>query len=430
MSDGQIDMTVLHVDANSAYLSWTAVNLLESGYGVDIREVPSVIAGDPAERHGIILAKSIPAKKLGITTAVSLYEAREKCPSLLVFPPDYDLYMSCSNAMYDILCGYSSLIQRYSVDECFVGFTPQMIGAKDPVETAYEIKEKIKKELGFTVNIGVGSNKLLAKMACELKKPDRVHTLLTQEEIETKMHPLPVGELFMVGRATTRKLNQINVKTIGDLAACDPGLLKALLKSHGLLIHRYANGIDDDAIIPNNKIPEKSIGNGMTARYDVTDEEEALMYILSLTERVGMRVRKRGYKGDLIGIYVCTKDFVYYSHQMKLAFFTDDTNEIYRYAAELFRECWRHEPIRKLGVRVGGLSPRNECQLSIFDPRDMLKGEALSAAVDAVRKRYGDPAVFRGTFANTGVRPLEGGVHDGNYLMMGGVYCENSRKTG
>ncbi|MFQ7739611.1 MAG: DNA polymerase IV, partial [Emergencia timonensis] len=203
----------MHVDANSAYLSWTAVDLLEKGYPLDIRTVPAAIAGNPEDRHGIILAKSIPAKKYKIGTGESLYESKQRCPELLLFPPNYDLYLSCSNAMYSILQEYSPVIQRYSVDECFVDFDHCEKRFGRPEEAAFEIKERIKRELGFTVNVGVGNNKLLAKMAGELKKPDLVHTILSQKELEEKLWPLDVRELFMVGRASAKKLNKININT-------------------------------------------------------------------------------------------------------------------------------------------------------------------------------------------------------------------------
>jgi len=413
-------MTILQVDANSAYLSWTAAWLLEKGYPVDIRTVPSVIAGDPDNRHGIILAKSIPAKKAGVGTGASLYEAKEKCPDLLVFPPDYDLYLRASNAMYSILTEYSPLIQRYSVDESFVEFRGSMVHGTSYVKTAYEIKERIKHELGFTVNVGVGANRLLSKMACELEKPDKVHVLLTQADIEQKLWPLDVSELFMVGHATARKLRKLNINTIGDLARSDRGLMRSVFKSHGELIWKYANGIDYTPIVPNGKLPRKSVGNGMTIKYDVTDLKEASMYLLSLTERVGSRLRAHHYKASLISVGVCTSGFLYYSHQVQLPFYTGDTTEIYRYASMLLSECWNRDPIRKLMVRVSGLAPENEYQLTIFDDRDIEAADAENSAVDRIRKRFGERAIYRGTFANSPLAPVEGGVNDGDYIMMGG----------
>ncbi len=413
-------MTVFHVDANSAYLSWTAVSMLEQGYPLDIRTVPSVISGDPEKRHGIILAKSIPAKKYQIKTGESLFEARQKYPDLLVFPPDYDLYLSCSDAMYQILCEYSPVIQRYSVDECFVDFDGcgKGRGAKETV--AYAIKERIKKELGFTVNVGVGANKLLAKMAGELRKPDVVETLLSQEELRQKLWPLPVSELFMVGRASVAKLAKINIRSIGQLAQTDPRLLRGILKSHGQLIWEYANGIDRDKVTPNDRIIQKGMSNGMTLPHDVTGREEALKYLLALTDRVTGRLRRHRCKASLLGISVKSSGFVRYTHQIQLPFYLDDTTRIYNYMCVLFDEAWKGEPIRQLGVRLGELVSKEEYQLSVFAMEKIQEEESLNRAVDEIRERFGQEAIYRGTFANTGMNPLEGGVNDGNYLMMGG----------
>ena len=413
-------MTVLQVDANSAYLSWTAVSLLERGYSVDIRTVPAVIAGNPKNRHGIILAKSIPAKRRGIGTACSVFEAEQKCPEVLMFPPDFDLYLACSNAMYGLLGEYSPVVERYSVDECFLEFKKTLYRSIDAVETAYEIKERIKSELGFTVNVGIGKNKLLAKMACELEKPDKVHTLLTEDDIKDKLWPLDVSGLFMVGRATTKKLKRININTIGDLAQADPMLLRTMLKSHGQLIWEYANGIDHSTVTPNDQIIQKGIGNSMTIKYDLTDMEEASTYLLSLTERVAERLRKHGCKASLIAVGVCTGTFVRYTHQIKLPFYTDDTTTIHRYACRLFAECWKGEPVRQLGVRTGDFTRKNEYQLTVFDIDRIEKDEALNRTVDEIRDRFGQMAIYRGRFANSAFRPMEGGVNGGNFLMMGG----------
>lgn len=196
---------IFHVDANSAYLSWEAVYRLQHGDPLDLRTVPSVVGGDPITRHGIVLTKSIPAKKFKIETGETLYSALQKCPDLMIVRPNYGLYRQCSEAMVEILKEYSPLIQRFSVDECFVDFTGMELLSNNPVETAHELKDRIRDELGFTVNVGISTNRLLAKMAGELKKPDMVHTIFP-EEVPTKMWPLPIEELFMVGRAP-RQIN-------------------------------------------------------------------------------------------------------------------------------------------------------------------------------------------------------------------------------
>lgn len=411
--------TIFHIDANSAYLSWTAAAMLEKGYPIDIREIPAVISGDPLSRHGIILAKSIPAKKYGIATGQSLFEAMQKCPGLAVFPPNYDLYMLCSNTMYRILLEYSPLVERYSIDECFLDYTASQNKFGDPLNAAYEIKNRIKNELGFTVNIGVSCNKLLAKMGSELKKPDQIHTLWPPE-IEKKMWPLPVGELYMVGRATARKLQAININTIGDLAGADPNHMKVLLKSPGLLVWEFANGIDDSEVTLNSDIIQKGVGNSTTISHDVTDRAEALMILLALTERVAMRLRRLGYMASLVSVSIKTDGFIRYSHQMKLPNCINTTTEIYEYVCLLFDQCWKGEPIRHLGVHVSDFQGFDSRQFSIFDKGNTEKLQALDRAVDKIREKYGTRSIIRGGFANGNINAVQGGTNDSDFIMMGG----------
>ena len=345
----------MHIDANSAYLSWTAVKMLEEGYENDIREIPAAVAGDPKNRHGIILAKSIPAKKRGVRTGESLFEARRKCPELQIFPHDFPLYMSFSDEMYRIISEYSPVIQRYSVDECFMDYTGSERKFGDPVSCAHRIRRRIREELGFTVNIGVAENRLLAKMASDFKKPDRVHSLFSHE-IADKMWPLPVEDLFMVGRATARRLHRININTIGDLAQADPGLLQRLFKSHGILIRQYANGIDPTPVVPNGEIPQKGLGNSTTVDHDVSTAEEAHMILLALTERVAGRLRRIKKFARIVSVTVTSSEFMRYGHQIKLDSPTDITSEIFLYVRRLFDEVWQGEKIRHLGVSLSELS--------------------------------------------------------------------------
>ncbi|WP_027399147.1 DNA polymerase Y family protein [Anaerovorax odorimutans] len=414
-------MIVMHIDANSAYLSWTAVSLLEKGYPIDIRNIPSAIAGNPDNRHGIILTKSIPAKKYGIKTGESLLEARKKCPELLVFPPDYDLYLMCSNAMFKILFEYSPLIQRYSIDECFMDYTTSQEKFGDPVQTAYSIKNRIKGELGFTVNIGVSCNKLLAKMGSELKKPDMVHTLF-KDEINEKMWKLPIEELFMVGRATAKKLRKININTIGDLANADRLHIKALLKSHGELIWDYANGIDYSPVVKSDDVMQKGVGNSITTAYDIAESKEAYMVLLSLCERTATRLRKINQKASLVRIQLKTNTFIRYSHQIQLQEFIDSASDIYRYSCLLFDKCWKGEKLRQLGVSVSKFGKNENHQISMFDDlsEETERNSKLEYVIDDIRNKFGEGALIRGTFANSKVKPIQGGVNDGNYIMMGG----------
>ena len=412
----------MHVDANSAYLSWTAVDLLEHGYPVDVRNVPSVIAGDPGERRGIILTKSIPAKRCGIVTGESLRSAYEKCPSLLAFPPNYDLYMSSSEAMHGILSGYSNIVERYSVDESWLDFTDSAATFGDAVSAAREIKDRIKKELGFTVNIGVSVNKLLAKMASELKKPDMVHTLFP-DEIPAKMWPLPVSELFYAGRATAKKLAGINIETIGDLAAADIELIKAVLKpAHGGLVWDYAHGIDDTPVADVCVINQKGVGNSTTTPADVTDPEEAKLFVLSLTERVAHRLRKLASYARVVCVSIRRGDegLTFAGRQHRLDRYVGTTDEIYDEAIRLLFSLWHGEPLRHFGVSVTELVREDRLQTSIFDRLGSDKLAVLDRTVDKIRAVYGDASIVRGAFINSEIGAMQGGVNGGNYLLMGG----------
>jgi DNA polymerase-4 len=412
--------SIMHIDANSAYLSWTAVDLLEHGCSVDARTVPAVIAGDPANRHGIILAKSIPAKQYKIHTGESLCDAKQKCPGLLILPADYDLYLGCSDAMYDILSEYSDVIERYSVDECWLDYTASRRRFGDPVETAYAIKERIKSELGFTVNVGVSVNKLLAKMGSELQKPDRVHTLF-EHEIEEKMWPLDVSELFFVGRATTRKLKNVGINTIGQIAKTDPLLLKALLKpAHGKLVYDYARGVDDSEVRPNNLIVQKGVGNSTTIAFDVDNRTEACQVLLALSERVGYRLRKMRAYGQVISVTIRNSELFFYRRQTKLHHLIGTTTEIYENACKVFDALWRGDLIRGLGVHLTDLYAENNRQLTMLDRDDEEKLRKIDRTVDKIRNAYGDGAIMRGVYANGELAPIQGGVNNGDYLLMGG----------
>lgn len=410
---------IFHIDVNSAYLSWEAVYRIQHGDPVDLRDIPSVVGGDPATRHGIVLAKSIPAKKYKIQTGEGLFSARMKCPGLVVVPPRYELYMQCSRAMLELLREYSSCIQRYSIDELFMDYTGMERHFGPPVEAAYSIKDRIRRELGFTVNIGISSNKLLAKMASELEKPDKVHTLFP-EEIPEKMWPLPVGELFMVGRATAPKLYRRGIYTIGDLANTDPQLLKQWLKSYGLLIWSYANGYDQSPI-RDNGYPMKGLGNSTTIPFDVEDRETACMVLLSLVETVAMRLRDANRCAQVISVSIKNSSFEWYSHQRKIPVPTDVTNIIYRHARELLDEMWRGEPIRHMGVRLSELCSSDFYQLSLFEG-DRERDRRLDRAVDGIRMKYGARSVIRSSFLHTGLNPITGGVlEQEDYPMMSSI---------
>jgi len=408
---------IFHIDANTAYLSWEAVSRLQHGDPLDLRTVPSVVGGDPATRHGIVLTKSIPAKKFKIETGETLYSACQKCPDLIIVPPHYGLYRQCSDAMVEIIKEYSPSVQRFSVDECFLDFSGLDLLSDDPVKTAHEIKDRIKNELGFTVNIGISTNKLLAKMAGELKKPDMVHTIFPGE-ISTKMWPLPIEELFMVGRATSKKLRSRGIRTIGALANFDLARIRLLLKSHGVLVWNYANGIDYSPVRPGGAIVVKGMGNSTTIPFDVENRNNAHLVLLSLVESVSTRLRQANVLARLVSISFRTNEFYGCSHQKKLFNSTDCTDEIWEIACELFDELWQGQPLRHMGLRVSEFCQNDFFQTSLFG-KDYEKRRKVDSAVDIIREKYGSSAIFRSAFLNSGLHSITGGVVENeDYPMM------------
>ncbi|MCC5910114.1 MAG: DNA polymerase IV [Clostridiaceae bacterium] len=407
---------IFHIDVNSAYLSWEAVYRLQQGQTVDLREIPSVIGGNEENRHGIVLTKSIPAKKYSIKTGETLFSARNKCPELVVVPPRYTLYMQCSSAMVEILKEYSPTIQRYSIDEVFLDYTNMECHFGEAVEAAHKIKDRIRKELGFTVNIGIGNNKLLAKMASEFEKPNKVHTLY-REEIAKKMWGLPVEELFFVGSSTAKKLKSKGIMTIGELANTDPSYLQQWLKSHGLLIWQYANGLDD-SVIKNNGVPMKGLGNSNTIAFDVTDSITAHQILLALSETVGTRIRNANKCAYVLSISIKNDHLISYSHQRKLDVPIASTNSIYENAKRLFNEVWKGEPIRHLGIYLSSLCLNDFYQISLFETKEK-EHKKLDEAIDKIRVKYGCHAVIRSSFVNSDLSPLMGGVlTEEEYPMM------------
>lgn len=411
---------IFHIDVNSAYLSWEASYRLQQGSKVDLREIPSVVGGDVESRHGIVLTKSIPAKKFNIQTGETLFSARQKCPELVVVPPHYELYMLCSNAMVEILKEYTPVIQRFSVDECFLDFTNMENLYKDPYELAVKIKDRIKCELGFTVNIGISNNKLLAKIASDLKKPDMVHSLYPHD-IKNKMWPLPVEDLFMVGKATAPKLHRMNINTIGDLANFDVNILKARLKSFGLIIWNFANGNEDSDVRQSSHIDMKGIGNSTTISFDVEDRQTAHKILLSLAEMVGMRLRNSQNLCNLVAVSIRTDEFHNYTRQRKFYYPTDSTTKIWDIACELFNEVWKGEQVRHLGIRVSELCTNEFRQICLFEDKNIERTRSLDMTIDTLRMRYGSYAVVRGVFLHSGLNAINGGIGEESYPLMSSI---------
>ena len=388
-----MERQILHIDVNNAFLSWTAVDMLKKGSEIDIREIPSVIGGDENRRAGIVLAKSPKAKIFGISTGESLYQARMKCPELQVYPANFKLYKENSNKLYQLLLQYTDKIERFSIDECFLDMTDCLLG-DTLLNKAYEISKKVKNELGFTVNIGVAHNKLLAKTASDFTKPNRVHTLF-EEEIPSKMWTLPVSELFMLGRKTIPKLYNMRIKTIGDLAKTDKQQMIKKFGKHGLIMWEYANGIDNSEVQYKYEKP-KGIGNSTTLPTDISDIIKLEETLLALTEQVTYRLRRYNLLANVVNVQLRTKEFEDKSHQRKLPEATSNTKDIYAEAKALLKEMYiRGTPIRLIGMRVDNLIEKDELQLSLFSHQDTEKQEKIDKVVDDLKQKYGYNSITR-----------------------------------
>ena len=389
---------IFHIDVNSAFLSWESVaRLREDPAVLDLRTIPSAVGGDASKRHGIVLAKSTPAKAFGVATGEPLAQALRKCPSLVVVPSHYELYVSFSRKLIHLLEDYTPDIEKFSIDEAFLDMTETIHLFGSPAETADAIRRRVREELGFTVNVGIAPNKLLAKMASDFEKPDRTHTLF-REEIPSKMWPLPIRDLFLVGGAAQRKMEAMGLRTIGDLARCDLELLKSQLgDKYSRQIHRYANGIDDEPVEERTAV-NKGYGNRITLARDVSDTETACQVLLSLAETVGARLRA----DHVLCNQVCVelKDWRFHSssHQGALQFPTDSTSVIYEEACRLLREFWDGTPVRLIGIRTGKISDHAFVQMSLFETEQDRKRLKMEQAVDQIRSRFGTDSIKRASF--------------------------------
>ncbi len=390
-----MERIVFHIDVNNAFLSWEALYRLNVlGETLDLRTIPSAIGGDQESRHGIILAKSTEAKKFGIKTAEPLTDARKKCPNLHIVPPRMHIYREYSKKLISLLHDYSPIVEQYSIDEAFVDMSDiPRHSPNAPLNFANQIRQHIFDTLGFTVNIGVSSNKILAKMASDFEKPNKVHSLFPKE-IPKKMWPLPVGELLFVGHATEKKLYNLGIRTIGELAQTSPSILQSHLGKHGLQIHNYANGIDNSPV-NNESSDNKGYGNSTTLAKDVTTKEEAEKVLLSLCETVGTRLRKDSMLAGVVAVTIRYSDFIQESHQRTLSVLTNSTTELYHNIQTLFHELWNGSPIRLLGVSTSKLGKESMRQLNLLDGEFLERQNKLDNAIDNIRKKYGDDSIVR-----------------------------------
>lgn len=397
MQKREIKPVYFHIDVNNAFLSWEALyRMQELGETEDIRNQNAIIGGDISKRHGVVLAKSQSAKKYGIKTGEPVVSAMKKCPELVSYEPHMWYYKQRSRELMELFQKYAPEVDQYSVDEAFLNMTGTYSLYGDPVAFAHKLKDEIRSILGFTVNIGISSNRLLAKMASGFTKPDKVHTLFP-EEIQEKMWPLPVEELFYVGRSTANRLHTLGIHTIGDLAKSDLSILKSHFKSHGEVIYNFANGIDL-TLKDRSEAEQKGYGNSTTIPYDIKDSEDAHHTIMKLCESVCGRMRKDGVQAAVLSVELKDSNFVVTRHQRTLLSPTDVTDECYATACELFDELWDGSPIRLIGVTANKVTENGMRQLNLFDMESHDKLKNLDSALDSIRKKYGSGAVIRGSF--------------------------------
>lgn len=393
---------IMHIDVNNAFLSWTAVELLKKGHKVDIRTIEAVIGGDEAMRHGIVLAKSPVAKKRGVKTAETLREAKRKCQNLKVYPPNYQWYSKMSKALFQIVSKYTPDIEILSIDECFIDYTKVHSLHGNPIDFAYHLKDEIYQKLGFTVNIGVANNKLCAKMASDFLKPNRVHTLW-KEEVENKMYPLEIGELYGVGKKSALKLRELGILTIGDLAHSTESRLKKHFKNQAIPLILKAQGIDDSPVIVEEE-ESKGISNSTTFSYNLTKEETIFKNLQALVENVCLSLRKSERFAYVVGVTIRNRNFVTYSHQKKLVNPTSNTDEIMGVIKDLFLECWDEEPIRLLGVSLTNLTSSCKRQLSLFEAEETVeRNKELEKVVDKLKEQYGSTIIKRASLVDNNI---------------------------
>lgn len=389
---------ILHIDVNNAFLSWTAVDRLHKGEKIDIRNRYAVIGGDEAARRGIVVAKSNLCKERGVVTAESLYSARKKCPYLEVYSADHALYRKFSDQMYEYLLTYTNMIERYSIDECFLDYTYSRNLFGDPILIAHKIKNDIKEKFGFTVNVGVGNNKLEAKMASDFKKPDFVHTLF-DEEISIKMWPLPIEDLFMLGKASAAKLKEMGIKTIGELAHADRNLLIKKFKSHGQLMWEFANGIDHSEV-SYIEHDAKSISSSTVLPYNYSNRLEMLKILRTLAMEVGRKLRGKNMFAKNVSIWIKYSNFIKVSKQIHLDNVIHTDQDIYHYSSMLFDQLWNKEDtVRGLCVGVSNFNTCNHKQLSLFNiksehPNEDIQNDKLQKALDEIRNKYGNDKII------------------------------------
>lgn len=393
---------IFHIDVNNAFLSWTAVKLLKEGYNKDIRNIPSIIGGDEESRHGIVLAKSPVAKKYGIKTAETIYSAKKKCKDIEIFPPEHDYYKEISNSFMNYLSKYTPNIEQLSIDECFMDMSHSSYLYDDLIFLAYQIKEEVREKFGFTVNIGISTSKVLAKMASDMEKPNKVHTLFL-EEIEKKMWNLPINELYMSGKSASLKLESIGIHTIGDLARSEKSTIEKLLGKHGAMLYDYSHGISNDIKSKYDSV-EKSLSTSETFKEDIVEKNKLIQILYKQVDNLSKSLRKDKLYTYTIGISFKNSDFKTYSKQLTLDVPTNSIEEISKHIINIFNASWKNDPIRNMGIRFSNLTDKKSRQLSIFNEDKEIKIEKLQETMDLINDKYGESIIRQ---ANLFTSPVE-----------------------
>ena len=383
---------IFHIDVNNAFLSWTAVYLLKNGYKKDIRKEPSIIGGDEKSRRGIVLAKSPIAKKYGVITAETIYSAKKKCPKLEIYPPNYQWYYEKSRELMEYLSKYSPNFEQFSIDECFLEMTGMNYIYDDLIKLANHIKNEIKERFGYTVNIGIGNNKLCAKMASDFLKPDKVHTLYDYE-VKEKMYPLPIGDLFGVGKSTREKLQSLGIKTIGDLADFDITVLRRYFKNQAEYVINSARGINNEEVDSSTYIP-KGISNELTISKDTNNYNELCVYLRRLSNLLARRVREQNKYANVIAVILKDKNFKRTTHQKKLKNPINTEEEIYSVSSKILKEMLGLEKIRLIGIRLDDLVIKKSYQTSLFEEENVDQNlEKLEKTIDKLKEKYGEDVI-------------------------------------
>lgn len=385
--------TILHSDMNNCYAS------IELLHHPELRGKPLAVGGDPEARHGIVLAKDQLAKKAGVQTGMALWQARQVCPDIVFVPPRMDLYLRFSRLAHEIYADYTDMQEPFGVDESWLDVTDSCTLKGDGFQIANQISNRIKRELGITVSIGVSWNKIFAKLGSDYKKPDAI-TVISKENYKDIVWKLPASDLLYVGKSTEKKLRTLGILTIGQLAQADPKLLKSIFGKMGLVLSLFANGEDQTPVNKENiHAPIKSIGNSTTTPRDLETYEDVAIITYALSESVSARLRENNFACNVVEISVRDNELYSFTRQKKISNPTDITNEIAETALELFRGNYKWEkPIRSIGVRASDLT--NPCcatQLSLFVDeayRDKLR--RADRTVDEIRRRFGYKSIQRG----------------------------------